>query len=101
MHGCPAGGLAPSSEEEEEEVKGKPFLEVSDVAVKRIHADKGQGTRAVSASRTPLCFMHWSSPVLHLAVFFFWRPMGGNWWIVVVPWLTFVHKLAISTGGIA
>jgi hypothetical protein len=94
LHNYPAGGLAPPSEEE---VKGKSFLEVSDVAVKRIHADKG-------GLGIPNSFLYWHwgmvlvYVVLYLAVFFATTPLDQGDAILGAasfPWLTFVHKLAI------
>jgi len=88
------GALAPP---EEANVKGRSFSEVSDIAVERIHADKG-------GLGIPNSFLYWHwamVPVygfLFLAAFFLTTPLNQGDEILgpaAFPWLTFVKKLFI------
>lgn len=82
----PAGMQFPP---EESAVKGKTFLEVSDVGVKRMHdANTGLGLP------NSFLYWHWGMVVLYaglyLITFFVTTPIQDAF-----PWMTFVHKLVI------
>ena len=82
----PAGMLFPP---DEKEVKGKSFLGVSDIGVKRMTATKG-GLGLPNS----FLYWHWGMVVIYMflfaGVFYATTPLDGSF-----PWLTFVHKLVI------
>mmetsp|Transcript_8532 Transcript_8532/g.27173 ORF Transcript_8532/g.27173 Transcript_8532/m.27173 type:complete len:595 (-) Transcript_8532:178-1962(-) len=81
-----AGGLPPP---DEDDVKGKSFVEVTDVCVKRLHDDRG-------GLGIPWSFLlwHWGMVGVFLtgftAMFFATTPIVEDF-----PWLTFAKKLVI------
>jgi hypothetical protein len=86
LFGYPTGMKFPPAEEE---VKGKSFLEISDIGAKRMHMSNG-GLGLPNS----FLYWHWGMVSIYLAVFltifFLTTPLGE-----VFPWLTFVHKLVI------